>query len=231
MKHTALKHQLLNTPIPEQTRTYKPISHKELIDLTLESIHQSGFKVEKEKYSSAKDGNVANGKYVIENVKDSEMQLQIAWQNSYDKSLTLKFALGVNIMICENGCVSGDFGSFKKKHVGDIQTFTPDAITEYIKRSGEVFEIMQRDKNQLKRIQINDKLSAAVLGRLFFNEDVITSSQMNIIKDQIKNPTYDYNSPGSAWELYNHVTYAMRSTHPSYWIDKHKDLHNFFMSN
>ena len=44
-------------------------------------------------YSSAREGKVANGKFTIKNVADSEMQLQIGWQNSYDRSMSLKFAI------------------------------------------------------------------------------------------------------------------------------------------
>ena len=99
---------LLNAELPQQTKTYKPISHEQLMDLTLDSIQSAGFALDTELYSSARGGNVANGKYTIKNVADNEMQLQIGWQNSYDKSLSLKFAIGTRIFICSNGCVSGD---------------------------------------------------------------------------------------------------------------------------
>jgi hypothetical protein len=52
---------LLAAPLPQQTRTYKPVSHAELMDLTLESIHQAGFELSSETYSSARNGAVANG--------------------------------------------------------------------------------------------------------------------------------------------------------------------------
>ena len=97
--NTMVKDLLLSAPLPEQTRTYKPVSHEQLIDLTLKGIDDSGFKLESEIYSTARDGNVANGRYTISNVADSEMKLQIGWQNSYDKSLTLKFALGTQILV------------------------------------------------------------------------------------------------------------------------------------
>ncbi len=83
--YESAKDILINAEIPQQTRTYKPVSHERLIDLTLESIYQSGFELATESYSSARNGNVANGKFAIKNVADSEMQLQIGWQNSYDK--------------------------------------------------------------------------------------------------------------------------------------------------
>ena len=97
--YVTAKEIIVSTEIPQQTRTYKPISHLQLMDLTLESIYQAGFELETEKYSSAKDGLVANGRYTIKNVADNEMKLQIGWQNSYDKSLSLKFALGAQVFI------------------------------------------------------------------------------------------------------------------------------------
>ena len=43
--YTSAKDQMLSAVVPKQTRTYKPVSHQELIDLTLESVYQSGFEL------------------------------------------------------------------------------------------------------------------------------------------------------------------------------------------
>ena len=114
---------MLTAKVPQQTRTYKPVSHQELMDLTLESIHQSGYELASQEYSVAEEGEVANGKYTISNVADSEMQLQVAWQNSYNKKVSLKFALGTKIMICANGMVSGNYGSFKSSQLTEGNQF------------------------------------------------------------------------------------------------------------
>ena len=223
------KGMLLAAPLPEQTRTYKPVSHAQLMDLTLESIHQAGFELQTELYSSARNGNVANGKFAIRNVADSEMQLQIGWQNSYDKSLSLKFAIGTRIFICENGCVSGDYGAFKKKHQGEIQTFTPQAITEYIKRAGEAFQNMQRERETMKTIELDRRAQAELIGRMIIEEQFIESTQMNIIKRELEKPTHDYGAVNSLWELYQFTTYSMKEVHPSLWMNNHIDAHSFFV--
>lgn len=114
------KQYLLQVPVPESTSTYKAVSYRELIEVTLESIESCGFKLIKEIYTWRKEGQIANGKYLLKYGTDPDMSLMIAWQNSYDKSLSLKFAVGTFVYICENGCVSGDMGAFKSKHVGDM---------------------------------------------------------------------------------------------------------------
>ena len=220
---------LLAAPVPQQTRTYKPVSHLELMDLTLESIYQAGFTLDQELYTSAREGKVANGKFTIKNVADSEMQLQIGWQNSYDKSLSLKFAIGTRIFICENGCVSGDYGAFKHKHVGEIQTFTPTAITEYIKDAGEAFTRMQTERESMKQIVLDRRAQAELIGRMIIDEQFIESTQLNIIKRELEKPTHDYGAENSLWELYQFTTFSMKEVHPSLWMNNHIDAHAFFL--
>jgi hypothetical protein len=222
------KELIMNTAVPVQTRTYKPVSHSQLIDLTLNSIEKAGFTLDKETYSSAVDGQVANGRFSISNVADSEMQLQIGWQNSYNKQLTLKFAIGTRILVCSNGCVSGDFGAFKKKHVGEIQSFTPSAIIDYIAQAGEAFTLMQQQRESMKQIEITKRTKAELVGRMMLEEQFITSTQLNIISRELKAPTHDYNAKDSLWELYNYTTFAMKESHPGLWMDSHIKAHKFF---
>ena len=222
------KELLLSTPLPQETNSYKPISHEQLIDLTLSGIEKSGFKLETELYSSAQEGNIANGRYTISNVADSEMKLQIGWQNSYNKQLTLKFALGTQIIICKNGMVSGDFGAFKKKHVGEIQTFTPQAITDYIKSAEEAFKRIQVEREAMKQVEVDKRIISELIGRLYIEEELIQSTQLNIIQRELKKPTHNYGAEGSLWELYQFTTFSMKEIHPRLWMENHMNVHKFF---
>jgi hypothetical protein len=215
---------------PEQTSTYKPILHGELIDLTRAGITEAGFTIEREDYSMAANGKIANGRYLLANLKDGEMQIQIAWQNSYNKSMSLKWAIGIHVFICGNGAVSGDMGAFKKKHVGDIQEFTPKSIAEYLLTANSVFVEMQGVRDIMKRIPVSLVQSAELLGRLYFIEDIMGSKQLNIIKNELEHPTHDYSAPNTLWELYNYVTYALKTIHPTDWMSSHEKAHKFFMT-
>ena len=228
--YTTARNILLSAEVPQETRTYKPVTHQQLMDLTLESIHQAGFVLDSETYSAARDGQVANGRYAISNVADSEMQLQIGWQNSYDKSMSLKFAIGTRIFICSNGCVSGDYGAFRKKHQGEIQTFTPNAITEYIKQAGDAFNKMQSDREAMKNIELTKRTTAELIGRMIIEENIIESTQLNIIRGQMDNPSFNYGAPNSIWELYQHTTFAMKEVHPRLWMRNHINAHTFFVN-
>ena len=222
------KRRLFSTPLPPETRTYKPISHKELAKTTVKAIKDAGFNIGNEEYFSAREGLVANARYTISDMADEDMQLEIGWQNSYDKTLSLKFAIGTRIMICENGCVSGNFGAFSKKHMGDIREFAPEEMTNAIKDASITFSTMKTEKDTMKEITITEKQRAELIGRLFLEKEFIGTTQLNIIKEEINKPTHDYMCTNSLWELYQYVTFSMKELHPRLWMDNHINVHKFF---
>lgn len=224
------KEYLLQVAIPEQTNTYKPVTHAELIRVTLQSIQDCRFELIKEIYTYRKEGLVANGKYLLKYGDDPDMSLMIAWQNSYDKSLSLKFAIGTWVFICENGCVSGNMGTFRSKHVGDVQTVSPAILREYICKAGKQFNTMVDQKEAMKGIEITPKERAALLGVLFIDKQLITSTQLNQVKKTIEMPQYNYGCPNSVWEIYNYVTESLRDISPQYWLGAQIDIHKFFIN-
>lgn len=229
--YTIAKKQLISTPLPLQTRTYKPVPHQRLIDLTLEALLKEGFTVDREIYASAKGGLVAYGKYVIGNVSDNEMRLQIMWQNSYDKTKVLTFAIGALVLVCTNGMVSfRSANSFRKKHTGEIQEITPHVVQSYIAQAAETFLTLQQDRDIMKTIEIDRKTTAELIGRMYIEHEFIESTQLNIIKRQLDKPAHDYGAPGSLWELYQHTTYAIGGIHPSHWMEDHIAAHEFFVN-
>lgn len=224
------KQILTSAPVPQQTRTYKPVAHAQIIDLMHECIDKAGFVLDTEVYTAVDNGSVANGKYTISNVADRDMKLQIGWQNSYNKTKTLKFAIGAHVIVCSNGMVHGDMGNFRKKHIGDIQEFTPAHIAEYIGASGDVFSTMISEKQRMKNIEISAKARAELVGRMFIEEKIIQSNQMNIISREIEAPSHDYSAPNSIWELYNYTTFSMKNLHPSLWMESHMEAHKWFVN-
>lgn len=221
---------LINVALPTETRTYKPVAHEQLINLSLEGIVKNGLEIERELYSTAMDGNIASGRYIIKNAGDSEMNLQLIWKNSYNKQLRLSFAVGANILVCTNGMISfRSMSSFKKKHTGEIQTFAPENIPECISMAADFFRELQNDRNIMKNYEVDKRATAEIIGRMFIEEQFIESTQLNILKRELENPTHDYLTPGSLWELYQFTTFALGGIHPGRWMDDHMNAHKFFV--
>lgn len=230
-KYGVSREALISVPLPESTSTYKCVPNKQLIDLTLESLQGAGFSLDREYYTSAREGNVSTGSYTIKNVDDNDMRLQIMWRNSYDKSVSLSFSVGCQIKVCSNGMYKSQEGSFfRRKHTGDVQEFAPQHIIEYIKKGADIFQQMQVERDIMKEIQLSKETQARLVGDMFLNHNFIKSTQINIIKRELENPTYSYGAPNSLWELYQFSSFAMREIHPSLYLQDHLDAHSFFVN-
>lgn len=229
--HQSTKSIILSAPLPEDTKTYKGVTHRQIIDLTMEGLSEAGFIIKEEIYKSARDGRQARAQYNLNYGNDSEMGLMVGWHNSYDRSMSLKFAIGAHIYICANGSVRGDIGAFKRKHMGQIQTFTPATIKYYLEQAEKNYKQLQEDRDRMKERHISRTIQAELVGRMFIQEELINTTQLGIIKREIDAPTHDYNASGSLWELYNYTTYALKEAHPTAWLQKHIETHEFFMEN
>jgi hypothetical protein len=227
---------LLTTKLPKKTKSYSPVPHKTVIETTLEALDKAGIIVLSELYTSARDGRVANGIYQLQG-GDTEMNIRLLWQNSYDKSLPLAAALGAHVIVCKNGMVKGDMGAFKRKHTGTILTEFQESIRTYIDRAGEIFRKMVSDRERMKEITMTRRTTAELVGRMFLEEDIITATQLGIIKREIENPSFNYgtrvvNAEGqlvksTLWDDYNAVTVSLKEAHPNASLKQHTGLHNF----
>ena len=220
------KEFLLGVEIPLQERVYRPIPNAVLINNTLEAIDKAGFNVEKEIYYTGAKGNQMLGRIGI-SMGNTEIGMELAFHNSYDKSLSLKFCVGEKIWLCQNGQCYGSEGNYKSKHSGLIQVEAPKNIQLYLENLEDKFENVLKRKKRFEQIEITKKTCAELLGRMYVEEEIITSSQLNIIKNELINPSYNYQADGTLWEFNNYVTYSLQQTNSKDYIDKSLQLFNF----
>lgn len=222
-------HKLMNAPIPEKTDSYTPISHKSVITYSTGTLQKMGFKIKNSIYRSSVDGFIGQGEYHLQYGDDPEMGLMLAWQNSYNKQVSFKYAIGAHVFVCANGMVAGDLASYKRKHTGTADHDALQHIETYISDAKMIFERLIHDREKLKNYDMSAKGVAEMIGRMYIHDQIITSTQINIMKRELENPTFDYGVDRyNAWSVYNYATHAFKEDNPRNWIKRHTDLHDFF---
>jgi hypothetical protein len=221
-----------NTPLPSHGGRYGVISHSFIIDETRKELDKAGIGIVRELYKTNKDGQIAQGIYHLNVANDPEMGMMFAWSNSYNKMMRFKCAVGGQVFICMNGVVSGDIASYSRKHIG--QTALTDAVNTIqtqIQSADKHYNQLIQDKNMLKNINLTRKDQSALVGRLFCDEEILTPTQTSIVKKEMYTPSHNYNcSNDSAWALYNHITLALKESHPIHYLSDHQKVHNFFVN-
>jgi len=228
--------ELINFPLPHHGGKYKTVSHKFVIDQTLDKLKTSGFIVTNQIYRANKNGSVAEGKlyikpkfindYFIKNEED--LGMMFAWVNSYDKSIRFSCGIGAYVSVCSNGMVGGELG-YSRKHIGTADYDILKQINKQIDKGLKTYRSLIDDKDEFINITLSLREQSSILGRLFIEEELLDPGQLSIVKKEMSNPTYDYGvDQESLWSFYNHITHAMKKTHPKKWMLNHKKLHDFF---
>tara|TARA_R110000764_G_scaffold67375_5_gene140139 strand:+ start:1030 stop:1950 length:921 start_codon:yes stop_codon:yes gene_type:complete len=230
---------LENAPLPKHGKSYTVISHSEVIDNTKKLLKDSGFTIRKEVYRANMNAQVAQGIYHIyptQSVNDqinneSELGMMFAWTNSYDKSTRFQCAIGAYVMVCSNGMMCGDMMNFKRKHSGSANYDMVVQLSNQIKNGEKHYTRILNDRDSLRNLSLSKRQQSELLGRLFADDEIITPTQVSIIKKEMSKPSYNYNcNDDNAWTFYNHVTHSLKVSPPRDWMQDSQNFHDFMMN-
>lgn len=219
-----------NAALPNHGRRYTVIPHAFIIDETRKELAAAGFQINQELYKTSLDGQVAQGVYHLNYGNDQDMGLMFAWSNSYNKQMRFKCAIGAQVFICMNGVVSGDLANFQRKHTGSALIDVTNSIQFQIANAKQYYDNLVADKEMLKQVTLDQSQKGSIVGRLLIDQEILTLTQVGIIQREIEKPTHQYSmNPNSAWDLYNHITLALKDSHPLRYLSDHQKVHNFFV--
>jgi len=230
------RNYLENAPLPNHGKSYTVISHKQVIDNTIQLLQDSGFVIQKELYRANMNANVAQGIYHILPIntvdptimEEKELGMMFAWTNSYDKSTRFQCAIGAYVMVCHNGMVAGDMMNFRRKHTGSADHDIRMQISNQIKNGEKYYKRILADRDAMRNTALSLQEQAEIAGRLYINEDILDAAQMSCVKAELEKPTYDYEcDQENAWTFYNHVTHALKKAHPRDWLSDSQNFHDF----
>jgi hypothetical protein len=220
------------TPLPTHGNTYSVIPHGVIIEKVKEELAYNELPIERALYKSTQNGEIATGTYHISYGYDPDIKMMFAWSNSYNKQMRFKCAVGSYVSVCMNGMINGDMGANARKHRG--ATALQECfgyIESQLRKGARYYDTLVQDKEILKNKSISKRQSAEIVGRLFAEEEILTLTQLGIVQREMKNPSFQYNADqDSAWYLYNHITHALKESHPAKWLDDHAKVHQFFVN-
>lgn len=122
--------------------------------------------------------------------------------------------------------ISGEL-QFVRKHTGSIVKELEEKTIKTIEQLDEHFRLMEKHSEAMKQIELSKIDTSKLFGKMFFIDKLVTPTQLNIISRELDNPTFSEFSDENLWSAYNHVTYALRSSHPTNYISQHQNFHNF----
>ena len=232
----ATRSELISTPLPLWEDSYTAIPNKVIFDKIDENIKGGGLRIKNEEYrvSRTQSGIIKGVIGSIDIVTPNEEYGQrFMFRNSYDKSMSFAVAIGGHVIICENGMVRADNFEYKRVHKGTADSDSILNIDAGFESIDKEFKIITEQMENLKECHVDYELMHDLVGKLFFEQGVISSVQLNIIKDQMWHSDkflHINDKDFSAFHLYNHITESLKKSAPRTYIQDHVATHKLFES-
>jgi hypothetical protein len=217
--------------VPSLTETYSPVAHSELIFLLEKQLNADGYEVVNNTVQQSYNGEQISGMLKLNKdtgIAGDGMSQTLAYQNSYNKRLPIRIVSGGVVWICSNGLIVGDIITFRK-HTGEVFPALKEMIKLSISRMEEDYAKTQRDVLVMKETELTTTLAAELVGRMFVEERILNSNEVNEVARQLRKPRFEEFKANTLWSLYNHATWALKDAAPDRSMTALKQLHEFSM--
>ncbi len=203
----ALKH----LPLPEETDTFKPIPHHELVEQILQSLSFRRLSVVREEYAVSPDGMKLFGLIELD-VEYSGVRFAIGLRNANDKSMRVGLVAGYRVMVCENKMLTGDFQPMLAKHSKNFNLMDGLSVAvDRIQRNiGEVSDQIGRKK--VTMLSIDNARSLIYQG--FLEQKFPISLLRAVHSEYFIKPSFEEFRGNNLWALENAFTTTFKKLKP-----------------
>jgi hypothetical protein len=158
----------------------------------------------------------------------------IAFRGSYDKSMSIGIAAGHSVFICDNLAISGEIRVIRKHTKGAWDDLDKVLVHTLFRKAPELRERFAEDVNFFKSRELAQFDGYRMLG-LLMGRQIVGATQAQVAlrewdlitnKDGLESVDGLPHKLPNAWQFYNSVTQALKSSPPHRVLERHKALHD-----
>ena len=199
------REELIQVPTPQATKTWHPIPHNRILELTEQNLGGLGYTITKSQYAMHKDGNRFFGLMWLKNGTNySDYSLMVGLRNSHDKSFPSSIALGSSVFVCDNLAFSGEV-KLARKHTVHIERDLPGVVNRALGRLSELRGVQDTRIEGYKNFDLSDGQAHDLVIRAL-DARVVNTCRLPKVLGQWRNPNHSEFQPRNAWSLFNAFT-------------------------
>jgi len=213
-------------PVPEQTRTYVPVSNKDLLEMLQRVAISKGLQLGTPQLGLSHKGQRMFGSMEITNQDhfDEQVRLMLGVRNSYNKTMSIGVCFGSKVFVCSNMCFTGytseneeAVGQVHHRHQAEVWAELEEQLTEAMDKF-EVFRSYQNDfysqlqNIKLRDVQVHDLIVRSVRAEAITAKDCMTIAdewafQARGAQNEAEEDRWHKEFvPRNAWSLFNAFT-------------------------
>ena len=130
--------EVISSPTPEATKTWKPIRHSRLLDLVEDTLDRNGLKVVNQAHALGRDGDRYFGLLEVQNGQQHhDYGLVVGLRNSHDQTFPAGLVVGSGVFICDNLAFSGEI-VLSRRHTVYIERDLPQLVNRAVGQLGDL---------------------------------------------------------------------------------------------
>jgi hypothetical protein len=207
-------------PVPEATKSYTPVSHLELADKLL-AVSQgvfTDFCLVGENYVVSRQGQQLFALLRFKG-EDSEIDLSLAFRNSYDKFMSVGLVVGANISFCDSLALPSNIAAMKK-HTKNVWAELEDMAIVTLHRGRLNYEKVITDAKRLKEILVSNHEAFQLMG-LLRGYDIMSPRQQSALKGEWLHPSRIEYRERNMWSFFSAAMECLKTSSPLAIMEKH----------
>lgn len=197
-----------NMPVPAATSSYQPVPQGTLFHLWTDRMSKAGYMLTEDEHWVTNDKDVFISKVRVTApwlASGMGFTWEAAMINSYNRQVAIKNAVGANVFVCTNGCLSAEY-MMRTKHTSGVF----DRLNMYIERCVTTFAVRAQTINNLfdgfrNTDASSDRQVDHVVCRAY-RENIIPASGIGQVLDHWRRPEHAEFKDRNVWSLYNAFT-------------------------
>jgi len=199
--------KLNSVPLPEKEKRYVPISHNFLIENISTVFELSGHIIKEKKYKADMDGKIMSANFLFEGTPGSKSKPLLFFQNSYNKMVPVKMAVGLYEDDGSNLLIK-DF-RFSRKHTGTVKQELITGINELSAQFNDLTEKHIERIKVYKILKLNKEEIIELTGKIIYN-DILNLRMIPKLMKRIKE-TFEETLVINGWEFISLASNALRT--------------------
>ena len=227
----ATRDDLRNVTTPSSTDSWYPLPHSQFVGSVETQLRQSGFLIEAETHSLAKEGDRYFGllQVTLPSRNREDFKWIVALRNSHDKTFPAGLVAGTRVLVCDNLAFTGEV-QLSRKHTRFASRDLPEMTSRAIGKLAGSLQEMDRRVDSYQNHAMSDVVAHDVCVRCI-DSGAIPVTHLPGVLAEWREPSHEDFRPRTAWSLFNAVTEAAyKGKNPAINIRRGEALHGVFDS-
>ena len=199
--------ELAVIPCPPPEGRWRPVPHHQVLDYAVKALDDAGYQLSKMQLGLTRDDQRFFGTLVLKSALVSGVSLAVGLRSSLDKSISLQWACGHHVFVCDNMAFKSE-QVIARKHTTNGVLRYQEAICNAVVN---LTEFREQEASRIKALTYRDlsDMQAESLLLRCYEAEILSPRTIHTAITEWRTPSFEEFEPRTAWSLFNSVTFAL----------------------